>query len=370
MKLNEGFMNAMRDAMALLRTHGPAKATEAIQRALHGEPIDATNETASPHTTPRPTPNASPFSFPEATTKGTFASRSAEAYVDVEDLGTFSTHLYSNAAGRRQYRLYVPPGASAEPLPLIVMLHGCTQDADDFAAGTQMNALAAQHRCLVAYPIQPGQANPSKCWNWFKPEDQARESGEPSLIAGITREIMSTHKVDPARVYVAGLSAGGAMAANMIEAYPEIYAAVGVHSGLPARSARDLPSALAAMKGGGYHARMRQPGSDTGAPRRPMIVFHGDADTTVNIANASQLMQGFDAQPNAHEEKHVHEAGRRTYSRSRLISSDGVDAELWIVHGAPHAWAGGNTKGTFTDPRGPDASAEMLRFFLDHPRRS
>jgi poly(hydroxyalkanoate) depolymerase family esterase len=365
MKLDEGFLNSMHEAMTLLRTRGAAEATEAIQRALRGQTAGAVNGTASWDRTPEPVT----VTLSETNTKESAPHKAREDCIDVEDRGHFSTHAYSNAAGRRQYRLYVPAEAAGGPLPLIVMLHGCTQNADDFAAGTQMNALAERHRCLVAYPVQPQQANPSKCWNWFKPADQHRERGEPSLIAGITREIIATHNVDPARLYVAGMSAGGAMAAIMIAAYPELYAAAGVHSGLPARSAHDLPSALAAMKGGKRPGEARRAKQDTAAsPQRPMIVFHGDADATVHIANATRLVQGFDARLNDGSERRRVD-GRRACTVSRLVSRDGIDAELWTIHGAPHAWAGGNARGSYTDPVGPDASAEMLRFFLDHPQR-
>ncbi|MGF6641104.1 extracellular catalytic domain type 1 short-chain-length polyhydroxyalkanoate depolymerase [Paraburkholderia sp. MM6662-R1] len=364
MKLNEGFLNSMHEAMTLLRTRGVAEATEAIQRALRGESVGAVNETASRDKTPEP------VVFPFAKTKEATAHKAREDCLDVEERGHFITLAYANAAGRRQYRLYVPAGDAGEPLPLIVMLHGCTQDADDFAAGTQMNALAERHRCLVAYPVQPQQANPSKCWNWFKPDDQHRERGEPSLIAGITREIISAHNVDPARVYVAGMSAGGAMAAIMIAEYPELYAAVGVHSGLPARCAHNLPSALAAMKGGKHPRNARRVQGDTDlSPTRPMIVFHGDTDATVHVANATRLVQRFDARPDAGSERRRVDAGRRACTVSRLVSGDGIDAELWTIHGAGHAWAGGNARGSYTDATGPDASAEMLRFFLDHPQR-
>jgi poly(hydroxyalkanoate) depolymerase family esterase len=362
MKLNEGFLSSMHEAMTLLRTRGPAEATEAIQHALRGASAGTVNETPSRNKAPEPI--TSPFA--EAKVSESVAHRVRERCIDAEDCGHFSTLAYSNAAGRRQYRLYVPAGGTSEPLPLIVMLHGCTQDADDFATGTQMNALADRHRCLVAYPVQPRQANPSKCWNWFKPDDQLRERGEPSLIAGITREIMAAHNVDPARVYIAGMSAGGAMAAIMIAAYPELYAAAGVHSGLPARCAHDLPSALAAMKGG---KEARHAKRDGDSPQRPMIVFHGDADATVHIANATRIVHAFDAQPDAGSEGRRIDASRRACTVSRLISSDGVDAELWTIHGASHAWAGGNARGSYTDPTGPDASVEMLRFFLDHPQR-
>jgi poly(hydroxyalkanoate) depolymerase family esterase len=366
MKLEEGFLTSMREAMTLLRTRGPAEATEAIQRALRGDTDGAVNTTASWDATPRTV--SVPFEAPA--TKGAETLNAREARNDVEDRGHFSTHAYSNAAGRRQYRLYVPAGSPGEPMPLIVMLHGCTQNAADFAAGTQMNALAERHRFLVAYPEQPQQANPSKCWNWFKPDDQHGERGEPSLIAGITREIIAAHDVDPARVYVAGLSAGGAMAAIMIDTYPELYAAAGVHSGLPARCAHDLPSALAAMKGGIRPRQTRHARPDTASsPKRPVIVFHGDADATVHIRNATQLVQGFDAQAHDGREQRRSDAGRRACTVSRLVSTNGIDAELWTIHGAPHAWAGGNARGSYTDPTGPDASAEMLRFFLQHPQR-
>jgi poly(hydroxyalkanoate) depolymerase family esterase len=287
---------------------------------------------------------------------------------EVEDRGHFSTHAYSNAAGRRQYRLYVPAGTASAPMPLVVMLHGCTQDADDFAAGTQMNALAERHGFLVAYPVQPKQANPSKCWNWFKPGDQSRERGEPSLIAGITREIIATHHVDPSRVYVAGLSAGGAMAAIMISEYPELYAAAGVHSGLAARCAHNLPSALAAMKGGTHSAEARRAQCDSPAPQRPMIVFHGDADATVHLSNAARIVRGFERQQAGADVGRRSGAGRRDCTVERLVSRGGVDAELWTIHGAPHAWAGGSARGSYTDASGPDASGEMLRFFLEHPQ--
>jgi poly(hydroxyalkanoate) depolymerase family esterase len=358
MKLNQGFLNSMHEAMALLRTRGAAEATEAIQRALRGDSVDVT------HSTPAETATVVRPAAPPAEAAPTVARESG---VDTEDRSHFDTASYANAAGRRQYRLYVPASVAGKPSPLIVMLHGCTQDADDFAAGTRMNSLAERHGFLVAYPVQPLQANPSRCWNWFKPADQRRERGEPSLIAGITREIIATHNVDPARVYIAGLSAGGAMAAIMVDEYPELYAAAGVHSGLPVRCAHDLPSALAAMKGGKLSQRTPH-GVDAGSARRPIIVFHGDADGTVHVTNAARILRGFETQVQHASDKRGPRAGSRHCTVSRLTSAEGVDAELWTIHGAPHAWAGGDTRGSYTDPVGPDASAEMLRFFFDHPR--
>jgi poly(hydroxyalkanoate) depolymerase family esterase len=329
-KLDEKFLHSMQDAMKLLSTRGPEEATAALRRALGGQGQPA----------PQTHTDAPAINYP----------------------GTFTTHTFKNAAGHRSYKLYVPKCYSGQPLPLVVMLHGCTQDADDFAAGTQMNALAERDGCIVVYPVQPQRANASKCWNWFKPADQRRDSGEPALIAGITREVMSKHAVDPSRVFVAGLSAGGAMAAIMVQAYPDLYAAACVHSGLAAGSAHDLPSALAAMRGG------KSPGGHrVETPKRPLIVFHGDADATVHPSNAAELLRGFGAQAVVFDETSHGEAGKRKSTVERLKSAEGVDAQLWLIHGAPHAWAGGSANGSYTDSTGPDASTVMMRFFLDHP---
>jgi poly(hydroxyalkanoate) depolymerase family esterase len=297
--------------------------------------------------------------------------------------GTFEAHTFSNAAGTRAYKLYVPAAKSDAPRPLIVMLHGCTQSADDFSAGTQMNRLADEHDFLVVYPEQAAQANASKCWNWFNPQDQQRGAGEPSLIAGIVAKVARHHDADPHRIFVAGLSAGAAMAVVLGETYPELFAGVGAHSGLPYGSAHDIPSALAAMKGG-RSARSGPksiPGVGAAASRRlehavPVIVFHGDRDHTVQQCNGAHIAQhasdAYDAQAGNRALQISTQSGvalgGQKFSRTVYTDADRqARIESWTLHGAGHAWSGGHASGSFTDGNGPDASAEMVRFFLALP---
>jgi poly(hydroxyalkanoate) depolymerase family esterase len=291
------------------------------------------------------------------------------------DGATFLAGSYSNQAGSRAYKLYVPSTYHGQTLALVVMLHGCTQSPDDFAAGTRMNVLAEEHGCLVAYPAQAASANISKCWNWFKAEDQQRDGGEPSLIAGITRQIMADYPVDPQRVYVAGLSAGGAAAAVMAATYPDLYAAVGVHSGLAAGAASDMPSAFAAMQGGATTAPPQSGRVTAGGQGRmvPTIVFHGDQDRTVNPRNGDQVVAQARSTTSAALQatatvQQGQAPGGRAYRRTMHADAGGQALlEQWVIHGAGHAWSGGSPAGSFTDPQGPDASREMLRFFLEHP---
>jgi len=302
---------------------------------------------------------------------------------DALDLpGQFITGAFSNQAGTRAYKLYVPSQASDSRRPLIVMLHGCTQSADDFARGTQMNRLAEEDGFLVLYPEQAADANMSKCWNWFQPQDQKRDKGEPSLIAGMVRDVAATYRLDERRIFVAGLSAGAAMAVVLGETYPDLFAAVGAHSGLPFASAHDIPSAMAAMKGGRGRSGSVGPSGARVRERSgravPTIVFHGDRDHTVQHSNgAAILQQASDAQAAAGTNgttlamstERGTAPGGRTFSRSVHAEADGrPHLEFWTLHGAGHAWSGGNASGSYTDPRGPDASAELVRFFFAQPR--
>jgi poly(hydroxyalkanoate) depolymerase family esterase len=290
------------------------------------------------------------------------------AEADRRQRGEWIAGVYENSAGERAYKLYVPSSHTGQPLPLIVMLHGCNQTPDDFAAGTQMNPLADDHSCFVLYPAQSNTANHSRCWNWFRREDQVRDRGEPSIIAGMTREILNRYGIDSRKVYVAGLSAGGAMAAVMGVAYPDLYAAVGIHSGLACGSAHDLPSALAAMKG--MPAPIARTSGVAGASHSiPTIVFHGDHDKTVHPRNGADVISKSAHREGGHGGQVSIERGQAPdgHSYTRTVHRDAagrVVLEHWLVHGGGHAWFGGSRAGSYSDPRGPSAAAEMLRFFL------
>ncbi|HJU71666.1 MAG TPA: PHB depolymerase family esterase [Paucimonas sp.] len=397
MKLDQDFLARMREATQLLQTDGPAAATAAIQRALHGASMSdpQATDTAAPAQSGtlidiNPAPVKPADTAPESATgilkrlrtpfrkywtntaPGSLAKDDAiDADVTEEGKGRFLSASCSNQAGTRTYKLYVPGSYDGQALPLIVMLHGCKQHPDDFAAGTDMNRMAEQHHCFVVYPAQARAANGSNCWNWFNPHDQQRDRGEPSIIADITRQVMRDYRIDPSRVYVAGLSAGGAMAAVMGATYPELYAAVGIHSGLPYGAAHDVPSAFAAMKNGATSSAAKPAAS--GLQSIPVIVFHGDRDTTVHLRNGEQVLAQSTAHAAPNDATVAVEKGQapqgRAYTRTMRHDDTGkIVAEQWIVHGAGHAWSGGNRKGSYTDPTGPDASQEMLRFFYTHAK--
>lgn len=248
------------------------------------------------------------------------------------------------------------------------MLHGCKQNPDDFAAGTAMNALAETHGLIVAYPSQSSAANAASCWNWFNPADQMRDCGEPAIIAGITRAIVSEFAIDRRHVYVTGLSAGGAMAVVMGETYPDLYAGVGIHSGLAYGSANDVMSAFAAMRGDTAIASHAKARASTGAEQRVRtIVFQGSADRIVHPSNADRIVaQAAVDAPSDHSRRERSLTNGRYHTRTIVADADGASVlEYWLIEGAGHAWSGGHPSGSYTDARGPDASTEMVQFFLN-----
>jgi len=386
--------NMMLEATRLTRAGRAAEAAALLQRMLRGEtdPDMSFRHAAGP-TPPTIDVKAGTIGEPARPFFGTTAAaqpdrfaglrmlfdrvrrRRSPAPVPTADIlppgGKFIEATCSNAAGTRAYKLFIPSRYQGEALPLVVMLHGCTQSPDDFAAGTRMNLIAEEQTCLVVYPAQPSDANPAKCWNWFRPGDQRRGQGEPSLIADITRKVMREYSVDQKRVYIAGLSAGGAAAAIMGATYPDLYAAVGVHSGLACGAANDLPSAVVAMRQGDLADSLgsRQVSSDLrNGPAVPIIVFHGDRDTTVHPRNGDHVIARSIGTMNARKTVHQGQVpGGHSYTRTMHADPSGrAIFEHWEIHGAAHAWSGGSPTGSYTDPRGPDATREMLRFFLEH----
>lgn len=376
------------DMMEATRLTGLGRLAEAsalIQRSLAGHPLAQTLGLAPEPCSRTPVPDIAPDEAPPApdtvgrvravmggvarglapVLKGLAPARASSGRT-IQPGGRFVEGAFAAPAGARDYKLFIPSDPIA-PAPLVVMLHGCTQSPDDFAAGTGMNALAERAGIFVAYPAQSRSAHAQRCWNWYEPRDQGREAGEPAIIAGLTRAVMAAHAIDPARVYIAGLSAGGAAAANIAHAYPDLYAALGVHSGLAAGCARDLGSALMAMQGGapglGTAARL---GASTIGPRIPTIVFHGEDDGTVSARNADQVLAQAGAAGLAGTSERFEDRGH-PFTRTRYADASGrVLVEDWRVHGAGHAWSGGHPEGSFTDADGPDASRAMLDFFAGH----
>lgn len=392
--MSNPMQNGMAEATRLTREGRLAEATALIQRALGGstlgggytsqassegrDPATIVDEAqpptpASPASPARPSSNGSTLRHPPKPSRSPGRRRSAPRPPasapgpSSPPGGRFISRSYTCRSGTRAYKLYIPSGYTGQAVPLVVMLHGCTQNPDDFAAGTRLNTLAEEHTFLVAYPEQPQNANMSRCWNWFKESDQRRDRGEPDIIAGITREVCEEYGVTDGRVYVAGMSAGGAMAAILGASYPDLYAAVGVHSGLAPGAARDLPSALSAMQRGGRGGHREAPARNV-----PVIVFHGDRDTTVHPANADHLLAHYgsgtaaDTTPTA-TARRGQVSGGHAYTRHTRPDAEGRTVmERWTIHGLGHAWSGGSNSGSYTDPRGPDATAEMVRFFGQH----
>ena len=386
MKMKSVFSTAMRQATQLKGAQNVIEATRVIKRALSGRGHAVSPGEPSPEKPSEPSPEKRPLgevlkllrqadlpSF--GLDSAPLAKFRKRPPVTVPDGAAYLTRTFACEAGSRDYKLYIPSHMDGRKLPLIIMLHGCTQNPDDFAVGTRMNQLAEEHGLVVAYPRQPTNANQLACWNWFNPNDQMRGLGEPSIIAGITRTIMAEFNIDAERVCVAGLSAGGAMAEIMSATYPELYAATGIHSGLAYGSATDVPSAFAAMSGASTPVAPPQKKRRLKRAKGPVrtIVFHGASDQTVHPSNGEMILAEAraDLADTTRETQQHGSAGGRAYTRTVIVDASGVPlVEHWSIEGLGHAWSGGCPDGSHTDPHGPDASREMVRFFLETGQRS
>jgi poly(hydroxyalkanoate) depolymerase family esterase len=381
--MDHDFTGAMKRAVAQTRAGALMDATRTIQAALGGgnatalpEPVPGRMRLINPEPdlviAPVLAPVSPPVAVPAAakrkrhplrdvvaTLGQSRAAKKAAPKPAAEDLSDSSFVLRHHAGpeGKRDYRLFVPQVACA-PHGLVLMLHGCTQTAADFAAGTGMNRVAQEHGLLVAYPEQTGSHNSANCWNWFQPGDQRRGAGEPAILAALTKSLMAEFGLSHDQVFVAGLSAGGAMAAVMAEAYPELFSAAGIHSGLAVGAASDVMGAFSAMRSGGSARSHVTPGART-------IVFHGTADATVHPSNAAHIVAAHDLPMSAKRAHGADRKGGRAYTRSVHAAPGGAPGvEVWMIDGAGHTWSGGLAAGSYTDPAGPDASAAMVRFFL------
>ncbi|SDX08449.1 extracellular catalytic domain type 1 short-chain-length polyhydroxyalkanoate depolymerase [Roseicitreum antarcticum] len=361
----------IRRTTRLLGPRAQAKSVRRVQKAMVSAMISAA---FAPLTAPKPKPlkarnvvqRATPSVAKRRTPKD-LPVDTAPRPVPMPDNPKTAQYLsrrHSCSAGTRSFKLYLPATRGDQPTGLIVMLHGCNQTPDDFAAGTHMNALAEKYSLAIAYPAQALRDNPAGCWNWFKPGDQARGAGEPAILASLTRKLMREFGLTRDAVFVAGLSAGGAMAAILADVYGDVFSAAGVHSGLARGSASNVVSAMSAMRSGGRS--LRHVPAATG-PRHAVrrIVFHGDSDSTVHPSNAAQIVEaavGKAVVPVRMDNRSLRERG---YARHDFAAADGNGAlELWMIDGGGHAWSGGRAVGSYTERSGPDASAQMVRFFL------
>ena len=353
--MNPLFASLMDKAALLTRNGQLAQATEAIQHALRGKAMPDSESSAGSDS---PKVDSAVI---DVEARIIDAERRTHAPQAAEDTEQWLRGTFAHQGRTVDYMLFVPVSAAGQrevQQPLIMMLHGCTQNAADFAAGTRMNEHARACGAMVLYPEQAQRVNAQKCWNWFKSQHQQRGRGEPALLTALVQHIAQQQHADQRRVYVAGLSAGGAMADVLGHCYPDVYAAVGVHSGLPHGAAHDVASALTAMRTGTAPVSARTTGA-----RPPTIVFHGDADTTVHVNNGLAILAG--ARPG--EVKEGQSPSGRRFTRTLYPASQARgDSEHWRLHGMGHAWSGGSAQGSYTQPECADASREMLRFFLSH----
>lgn len=364
-----------------LQMPGETGAPAAVEPASAPAPSASTPATPSPELESELIAEPEPRAKAEQDTESEPATKSRRA--------VFNRQVFAFEGERYGFNLYVPAATDASAaMPMVVMLHGCQQDAPDFARGTAMNECAARVPCVVLYPEQLASANQMRCWNWFDLAHQGRHAGEPAMLAALTRQVAARYPVDPRRIYIAGLSAGGAMAAIVAAHNPDLFAAVGVHSGLPPGAAHDVMSAFSAMRhggrrGGGNGAGSRKEDEPEEAGEQdglmPTIVFHGSADRTVHPDNGDQIVQAAVAAvdaaglPLAREEipQAVPAATgelRNTFRTVYRAPNGRSYVEYWSVEAGPHAWSGGSEAGSFTDPHGPPASQAMLDFFLQHRR--
>ncbi len=370
--MKPSLLGAMGEALSLVKRSNLAEATALLRRALSGEAAEGGESVSDARPLPPPAPAFAPpprrplgevLRVLRARPAMPGAPASPEAYPAHAFGDRFLKRAYRGPAGSLSYRLYVPADHERRNLALVLMLHGCTQNPEDFALGTQMNALADEFGLIVAYPHQPRRANPSGCWNWFDRRHQSRGSGEPAKLAGLTQALAKEFDVGRERTFAAGLSAGGAMAEVLAATYPDVFAAVGVHSGLPYRSAEDVPSAFAAMKG----TPALEPAPRAASDRRcRKIIIHGLADATVNPVNGERILaeveRGTTGLKRTDLEWEI--AGGRVNRTVLKDAEDRTMVEAWQVAGGGHAWFGGDPRGSYTQTVGLDASRVMVRFFL------
>ena len=370
--MSSSIYNSIRDALALVRKSNVVDATAIIRKALSGDKMqnpDANTQVkrlslagsaptvASVQTPPRTVPLSS-FRHKEVGNSAPTKTRHTRA-----GTGNFTSRIYHHTERDLSYMLYVPTRCSAHAQSLLLMLHGCTQNPNDFAIGTQMNSVADEFNLIVAYPLQPKTANTSGCWNWFDARHQKHGSGEPAMLAALAENLRCEFAISENRVFAAGLSAGGAMVEVLASTYQRQFTAVGVHSGLPYGAATSLRNALGAMKGS---SKIEPHLNSEVAGRSRRIVFHGSSDATVHPSNAERIVnQSRRHSRNLTKVEYTNKINGREVTRTIWEDENGAAmVEQWVVRGGGHAWFGGNRQGSYTDPKGPDASREMVRFFL------